>query len=597
MLHRAPPPFDQEVDNQVSTSFSELGLARDLVAHLTAQGITEPSPIQAATMPELLAGRDVVAAAPTGSGKTLAFAAPLVSRLGKGAPYRPAALVLTPTRELAAQIHGVLQGLCRVRGLFSATVYGGVKQGPQVTNLRKGVDVLVACPGRLEDLIEQGYVHLDRVKVVVIDEADRMADMGFLPCVRRIVDQTQPDRQTMLFSATLDGAADGLARTHLKDPAKHSVAPKEEDMGKSTHLFWTSSVDQRTQLSAEIVRKAGRTMIFTRTKHGADRLTEKLNTMGVQAAVIHGGCSQAARDRSLADFHRGRVAVLVATDVAARGIHVEKVACVVHHDLPDSPTDYQHRSGRTARAGERGVVVSLVTPDQRRHARSVQRAFNFPNGSSQPNLDHIEAGEVPVIVDKPKGERYERSERTAQYERAEREHNGGATNDRPGYGRPGAGRDDRPARSYGNKPAGRPGYAGNDRPAYARDDRAPRSYGNGPAAPRSDRPGYARDDRPAAAPRDDRPGYAARNDRPARPYGNNDARPARSYGNGPARYGDARPARADGNGGPARYGNNGAAPGARADGPRPTGPRPGKIAGAPYRAARNGEGRPARTGR
>ena len=469
----------------MSSTFTELGLARDLVAHLEAKGITAPSPIQLATMPDLLAGRDVCAAAPTGSGKTVAFAAPLVSRLGKGAPNRPAALVLTPTRELAAQIHDVLSGLCRVRDRFSATVYGGVRQGPQVNHLRRGVDVLVACPGRLEDLIEQGHVRLDRVSVVVIDEADRMSDMGFLPCVRRIMDQCQAERQTMLFSATLDGAADGLARTHLRNPVKYAVAPKVEDAGKATHLFWTASTDQRVHLSAEIIRKAGRTMLFTRTKHGADRLTEKLNAMGVQAAVIHGGRSQSQRDRSLDDFHRGRVAALVATDVAARGLHIEKVACVVHVDLPDSPTDYQHRSGRTARAGERGTVVSLVTPDQRRHARNVQRHFNFPNGHGQPDIGHIEAGEVPVIVDRPV--RYERADREARPPRI----------DRPiGAGRP----------------------RSNDR--FVRDSR-PRRDDDRPGAPRT------------GAPRGARPGAP----------GNVGAAPAR-----PARYGEsgrpARPARA-----------------------------------------------------
>ena len=488
----------------MSSTFTELGLARDLVAHLTAQDITEPSPIQLATMPDLLAGRDVCAAAPTGSGKTLAFAAPLVSRLGKGAPYRPAALVLTPTRELAAQIHAVLAGLCRVRGLFSATVYGGVKQGPQVNNLRRGVDVLVACPGRLEDLIEQGYVHLDKVSIVVIDEADRMADMGFLPCVRRIVDQCQTDRQTMLFSATLDGAADGLARTHLRNPMKHSVAPKEEDAGKATHLFWTSSTDQRVQLSADIVRKAGRTMLFTRTKHGADRLTDKLNALGVQAAVIHGGRSQSQRDKSLDDFHRGRVAALVATDVAARGLHVEKVACVVHHDLPDSPTDYQHRSGRTARAGERGVVVSLVTPDQRRHARNVQRHFGFPNGNAQPDMEHIEAGEVPVIVDRPaRFNRDDRPDRSARPARDDRDPRTGPSNGDNRYPRTGP--------SNGDNRYGRGGPSNGDN-RYGRGDR--------PAAPAAGR--YDRTDRPHTAGKPSTPG----------------AVPGR-----PARYGDARPGR------------------------------------------------------
>jgi superfamily II DNA/RNA helicase len=405
----------------VSSTFADLGLARDLAAHLEANGITAPSPIQAATMPDLLAGYDVVAAAPTGSGKTIAFGAPLMARLGKGTPNRPAALVLSPTRELAAQIHTVLADLGRVRDRYSAVVYGGVKQGPQVSSLRRGVDVLVACPGRLEDLIEQGHVRLDRVKIVVIDEADRMSDMGFLPCVKRIMDQCNADRQTMLFSATLDGAADSLARTHMRQPKKHSVAPKIEDMGKATHLFWTTPSEARVALSAQIIRKAGRTVLFTRTKHGADRLTDKLNSMGVNAAVIHGGRSQAQRDKSLSDFHRGKVAALVATDVAARGIHVDQVACVVHVDLPDSPTDYQHRSGRTARAGATGTVVSLVTPDQRRHARNVQKAFGFPGQSNAPDMGLIEAGEVPVMTEMSPAQRRAEESRPRRDDSARRD--------------------------------------------------------------------------------------------------------------------------------------------------------------------------------
>jgi superfamily II DNA/RNA helicase len=358
-----------------------------------------------------------------------------------------------------------------------------------------------------------------------------MADMGFLPCVRRIVDQCNSERQTMLFSATLDGATDGLARTHLNNPTRHSVAPKVEDEGKATHLFWATNPIDRPNLSAEIIRKAGRTMLFTRTKHGADRLTEKLNAMGVQAAVIHGGRSQAQRDKSLSDFHRGRVAALVATDVAARGLHVEKVACVVHVDLPDSPTDYQHRSGRTARAGERGVVVSLVTPEQRRHAKNVQRHFGFPSANSRPDMDHIEAGEVPVIVDRPV---------------------------RPE-------RDDRPSRPYGDRPS---------RPYGQRDDRPARPYGQ-----RDDRPARPygqRDDRPArpAGDRDDRPArpYADRDARPARPYGSRDDRPAsRPYGNREDRpVATAAPAGAPRRGG--RPGTVGAVPG-RLAGPR----RPAKA--------------------
>jgi superfamily II DNA/RNA helicase len=552
----------------VSSPFRELGLADDLAAHLEANGITAPTPIQTATLPDMLAGRDVLAAAPTGSGKTVAFAAPLVARLGRGAPNRPAALVLTPTRELAAQIHDVLTGLCRVRDRWSATVYGGVRQGPQVNNLRRGVDVLVACPGRLEDLIEQGHVKLDRVKFVVIDEADRMSDMGFLPCVRRIVDQTSADRQTVLFSATLDGAADQLARTHLRQPVRHSVAAKEEDLGKATHLFWTADLAQRVDLSAQIVRRAGRTMLFTRTKHGADKLSDKLNALGVRAAVIHGGRSQSQRDKSLADFHRGNVAALVATDVAARGIHVEKVACVVHVDLPESPTDYQHRSGRTARAGQRGVVVSLVTPDQRRHARDVQRHFGFPSGHSRPDVDRIEPGEVPVVVEHSAASRTPRHDDRPQptrgvrpprrddrsrpaYDRGDRPAARTERADRPA---PRSERTDRPAAAAARDDRSRPTYDRTDRPA-------PRTERTDRPAARDDRgrPGFDRTDRPAR--RDERAPFARtprattgeRRERDAGPLDGRSTRPSRpgdaAFGGkrrttGPARIGTAsRPAR------------------------------------------------------
>ena len=353
------------------------GLSRDLADHLRSRGITTLSPIQQATMPDLLAGRDVCAAAPTGSGKTLAFAAPLIERVGTGKPNRPAALVLSPTRELATQIHQVIADLGKVRGKWSCAVYGGMKQGPQVNNLRRGVDVLVACPGRLEDLINQGHVKLDNVRFVVIDEADRMSDMGFLPAVKRILAQTAHDRQTVLCSATLDKASDALARAYMKDPARHSVVADEEDLGKTTHLFWNVTNDDRTEVCADVIKRSGRTIVFSRTKHGADRLATRLERMGVRATAIHGGRSQAQRDRSLREFHSGAVTALIATDVAARGIHVDHVACVVHYDLPPQAADYQHRSGRTARAGATGTVVALVTPDQRKVARQLQREHDL----------------------------------------------------------------------------------------------------------------------------------------------------------------------------------------------------------------------------
>jgi superfamily II DNA/RNA helicase len=365
------------------------GLSRDLADHLRAQGISALSPIQRATMTDLLAGRDVCAAAPTGSGKTLAFAAPLIERLGTGRPNRPAALVLSPTRELATQIHQVLSDLGKVRRKWSAAVYGGMKQGPQVNNLRRGVDVLVACPGRLEDLINQRHVSLADVRIVVIDEADRMADMGFLPAVRRILDQTAPDRQTVLVSATLDKASDALARSHMREPVRHSVAAEVETTGETTHLFWDVHMDDRTDVCAEVIKRSGRTIVFSRTKHGADRIAKRLERLGVRATAIHGGRSQSQRDRSLQAFHNGTATALVATDVAARGIHVDGVACVVHFDLPPAAADYQHRSGPTARAGASGTVVALVTPDTRKIARQLQREHRLELGLTAVDFDRL----------------------------------------------------------------------------------------------------------------------------------------------------------------------------------------------------------------
>ena len=329
-------------------TFSDLGVPADMVAELQRAGITEPTAIQIAALPTLFAGRDLCGGAPTGSGKTLAFGLPLVTALRPARPNRPTGLILSPTRELAGQIHGVLAPLAALRGHKTTSIYGGVGFRGQLTDLRRGVELVVACPGRLEDLLAQGALRLDDVEEVVVDEADRMADMGFLPAVSRILGLTAAKRHTALFSATLDGAVDKLARLHLKDPVRHTVQATTDDSARTTHLFWSTGSDERRHLCAELARAARRTIVFTRTKRGADRVSRQLSEAGVAAAPIHGDRSQAQRDRALAQFHRGEVAVLVATDVAARGIHVDSVACVVHFDPPASAADYLHRSGRTA---------------------------------------------------------------------------------------------------------------------------------------------------------------------------------------------------------------------------------------------------------
>ena len=366
------------------SSFSDLGLAPDLVAALISRGISAPFPVQAATIPDALAGKDVCGRAPTGSGKTIAFGAPVVERVGPSRPRRPSALILAPTRELAAQIVRELEPLADVRNQRVFAIYGGVGYEPQKRALRKGVEILVACPGRLEDLIQQRALVLDKVEIVVIDEADRMADMGFLPAVRRILDQTSEDRQTLLFSATLDGAVGVLTDDYQRFPVRHEVAGVETDAADAEHRFERVTNEARVARAAEVIEEEGPTIVFCRTRHGADKVAKKLSIGGVQAAPIHGGLSQAKRDRALADFTRGRVHALVATDVAARGIHVDDVACVVHFDPPEDAKAYVHRSGRTARKGATGVVVSFVLPDQVRSSLSLQRELGLVEPDHSP---------------------------------------------------------------------------------------------------------------------------------------------------------------------------------------------------------------------
>jgi superfamily II DNA/RNA helicase len=343
------------------------------------------------TIPDALEGRDVCGKAPTGSGKTLAFGIGAVARLkGKGSrPRFPRVLVLTPTRELAAQVASEIQVLGAPRGLKVDCFYGGVGYGPQLKALSRGVDVAVACPGRLGDLLERGSIRLDAVEIVVIDEADRMADMGFLPDVRRILDLTPDGRQTLLFSATLDGDIDVLVRRYQHDPARHEIEVDEDDASAAVHLFWRVSSGDRVERTADVVTAAGSTIVFSRTKHGADRIARQLEQRGIRAAAIHGDRSQKQREKALDSFVRGAVDALVATDVAARGIHVDGVNAVVHFDPSADPKDYVHRSGRTARAGATGVVVSFVTPDKTGAVKKLQRELGVPIGTTEGDLGAI----------------------------------------------------------------------------------------------------------------------------------------------------------------------------------------------------------------
>ena len=365
------------MEQHVPSTFAELGVPADIVARLAGRGIDTAFPIQEAAIPAAIAGQDVCGRAPTGSGKTLAFGIPLAQRVGRAKVARPKALVLAPTRELAAQIHKELTPLLALRGRSIATFYGGVGFVPQLKVLRRGVDVAVACPGRLNDLINRGVVKLDDVEIVVVDEADRMADMGFLPEVRRFLDLVKPDRQTLLFSATLDGDVDVLIRNYQRDPVRCEVAATEEEDHRTTHLFLDAKRDQRASMTAELVSRHDSAIVFCRTKHGADRLAEQLARSGVSTVAIHGNRSQAQRDRALAAFAARRVQALVATDVAARGIHVDQVGVVVHFDPPADAKDYVHRSGRTGRAGAVGTVVSFVTEGDGGTTRKLQKTLGL----------------------------------------------------------------------------------------------------------------------------------------------------------------------------------------------------------------------------
>ncbi len=392
----------------VSDGFAALGVPPQLSAALGAAGISEPFPIQAATLPDCLAGRDVCGKAPTGSGKTLAFGLAVLSRLvevpraERGGRRRdggrPRALILVPTRELAAQVEEVLALLAGAIGAAVTSVYGGVGYGKQLTALRSGVDVLIACPGRLEDLVTRGSVDLAFVEMVVIDEADRMADMGFLPAVRRLVNQTSGDRQTLLFSATLDGPVDKLVRDYQRSPVRHEVASADTDRGEIHHRFWSVETEDRVAVTAETVIARGPAVVFCRTKHGADRLSKRLARFGLSTAPIHGDRSQSQRERALAAFRSGSLDVLVATDVAARGIHVDGVPLVVHYDPPADATDYVHRSGRTGRAGADGIVVSLLGQGHIDGARKVQRQLGLKLGVSSPDVSAL-----PDVADQAGG--------------------------------------------------------------------------------------------------------------------------------------------------------------------------------------------------
>lgn len=504
----------------MSVPFADLGVPSNLVERLAARGITEAFPIQEAAIPDALAGRDVVGKAITGSGKTLAFGLPLMARLAKARPRKPVALVLVPTRELAAQVQKELAQLTDDRGRRVICIYGGTSYNVARKALNFGVDVVVACPGRLEDMLEQGALDLSSTTTVVVDEADRMADMGFLPAVRRIIGATARDRHVMLFSATMAPDIKSLIKEFTHDAAIHDVvgddAPNDVD-----HFFWRVPRDQRPQITADIVEEYERAIIFTRTKHGADRLARQLEERGISAVPLHGDRTQAQRERALRSVQNGQVQVLVATDVAARGIHIELLPVVVHYDPPAQANDYLHRSGRTGRAGATGAVISLVGEDVIGQVKRLQKALGIPQSlESRDDAPAIRLGAVDDVI---ASERLDDRGGKGRSERpTSRDHDRGPRNfeRREARERASFDRAERPARSDRSFAERAP------RPARGSDDRV-----------RSDRPFATRGASADRAPRSDR-GFADRGPRPERNFADREARPERSAERQAPRFND-----------------------------------------------------------
>jgi superfamily II DNA/RNA helicase len=504
-VFETPETPEAATPEAAAVTFADLGINADLVRVLTREGITTPFEIQAATIPDALAGKDVLGRGQTGSGKTLAFGLPLLSRIAQGGralPHHPKALILVPTRELAMQVADSLMPLGRSIGVFLKTAVGGVPYDRQMDALRRGVEVMVATPGRLADLIERGACKLDNVEITVLDEADQMADMGFLPDVTELLAKTPAGAQRLLFSATLDGDVDTLVKRFMTDPVTHSTDPSEASVSTMDHHLLLIPPHDKFPITASIANREGKTIVFARTQMGVDRLVDQLAAVGVRAGALHGGKTQRVRTRTLAEFKEGRTNVLVATDVAARGIHVDGISLVVHVDPPKDPKDYLHRAGRTARAGESGAVVTLVLPKQRRTTQAMMAKAGVAPDEIRVRLGDEKLAEVTgarepsgVPVPPEPEPRHERGDRPKRFgDRPQRggyrggSDRGGSHGERRSYG-------DRPTgdRSYGGgRPTGDRTYSGGrptgDRSSYSGE----RTYGD---RPRTDRPtgdrGYA----------------------------------------------------------------------------------------------------------
>ena len=387
----------------MDNTFAALGVSADLTAALDAAGITQPFPVQSLTIPDALAGRDLCGKAKTGSGKTLAFGLPLIERTTRASAHRPRSLVLVPTRELAQQVCEVLEPLAATRNLRLTAVYGGTPIDRHIKALRRGVDIVVATPGRLIDLGERGAVSLSDVSFLVLDEADRMVDMGFMPQVEWVLRRLTAPHQTLLFSATLDGDVDRLAKAYAKDPIRHEVESDGPTVEAMEHRFLKVHNLDKVKVATAIAGSAFRTLVFVRTKRGADRLVTQLKAEGVRALALHGGLTQPARQRAMRQFCAGDVGLLVATDIAARGLDIEGIDVVIHFDPPEDHKAYLHRSGRTARAGEKGLAVSLLLWDQILDAERMHRRLGIREPvvelfSNDPRLTDLASWQPPPMA-------------------------------------------------------------------------------------------------------------------------------------------------------------------------------------------------------
>ena len=583
-------------------TFADLGLPVPVVAELARQGIDSPFPIQLLTIKDALAGRDTLGRGRTGSGKTLAFSLPMIARLAENnsAPrkFRPRALILVPTRELANQVRDVINPLARSLDMSTAVIYGGVGYGKQIEAMRNGTDIVVACPGRFVDLMEAGNVRLDDIEIVILDEADHMAELGFLEHVTQILNEIPREAQHMLFSATLDRGVDKVVRKFLSDPVSHEVETEDEDEVTMTHHFFHVGKDHKFDVIADLCAAPGKSLVFTRTKHGARKLTAALVKAGVPSVELHGDLSQLVRARNLAAYSNGKVDTLVATDIAARGIHVDDVALVIHADPPEEHKAFLHRSGRTARAGAEGTVITIVTENQRRHVRHLAKDAGItPQDSKVAVGDEIMTFVAPgersfremPSIEEPKKERAPRNGGQRQRNRRNDDRPRNRTH-RDDDG-PRGSFDDRPRRSFEDRPARfrdsddrprarrdddrRPRRDSDDRPTRFRDsdDRSRQR----PRQDRDDAPRRSFDDRPARfRDSDDRP--RARRDDDRRPRRDSDDRPARF------RYSDDRPRARRSDEAPRRSGPNmGEA----------RGPRPARKSGPPRKSsgARNAAGK------